>query len=142
MKQICVIDGQGGGIGSTIIKKLKEKFGETVEILALGTNAVATAQMLKAGANKGASGENAIVHMVKTTDFITGPVGIILAHALMGEVSPSMAVSIAESPARKVLLPLSQDNIDIVGITRNPLPHLVDDLIENYLIKYITNITE
>jgi hypothetical protein len=85
-KRICVIDGQGGGIGSAIIKKLKDVFGESIEIIALGTNAVATAQMLKAGANKGASGENAIAHTVRSVDFITGPVGIILAHELMGEV--------------------------------------------------------
>ncbi|MBW2589984.1 MAG: DUF3842 family protein, partial [Deltaproteobacteria bacterium] len=91
MKKICVIDGQGGGIGSTIIKKLKELFQETVEIIALGTNAIATAQMLKARANRGASGENAIVQTVKTVDIIIGPVGIIIANAMMGEVTPKIA---------------------------------------------------
>lgn len=136
MKKICVIDGQGGGIGSTIIKKIKDTLGETVEIIALGTNAVATAQMLKAGANKGASGENAISHTVKHVDFITGPVGIILAHALMGEVSPKIAVSIAESPAKKVLLPLSQDNVAFVGLMSAPLPHLVDELISRHMNEF------
>jgi uncharacterized protein YaaW (UPF0174 family) len=91
MKKICVIDGQGGGIGSTIIKKLKELFQETIEIIALGTNAIATAQMLKARANRGASGENAIVQTVKTVDIIIGPVGIIIANAMMGEVTPKIA---------------------------------------------------
>ena len=81
MKQICVIDGQGGGIGSAIIKRLKSAFEETIEIVALGTNAIATAQMLKSGANRGASGENAIVQTVKKPDIITGPIGIIMAHA-------------------------------------------------------------
>ncbi len=101
MKRICVVDGQGGGIGSAVIKKLKETFEETVEILALGTNAIATAQMLKARANKGASGENAIVRTVEKVDFIIGPVGIIMAHAMMGEVTPKIAESVSASPARK-----------------------------------------
>lgn len=133
MKRICVIDGQGGGIGSAIIKRIKDVFGETVEIVALGTNAVATAQMLKAGANKGASGENAISRSVMQADFITGPVGIIVAHALMGEVSPAIAAAIAGSSAKKVLLPLSQDNVHFVGIVDSPLPHLVDELVEKHL---------
>jgi len=133
MKRICVIDGQGGGIGGAIIKRIKDVFGETVEIVALGTNAVATAQMLKAGANKGASGENAISRSVIQADFITGPVGIIVAHALMGEVSPAIAAAIAGSPAKKVLLPLSQDNVHFVGIVDSPLPHLVDELVEKHL---------
>lgn len=133
MKRICVIDGQGGGIGGAIIKRIKDVFGETVEIVALGTNAVATAQMLKAGANKGASGENAISRSVMQADFITGPVGIIVAHALMGEVSPAIAAAVAGSSAKKVLLPLSQDNVHFVGIVDSPLPHLVDELVEKHL---------
>ena len=137
MMKICIIDGQGGGIGSTIIKKLKENFGESVEIIALGTNAVATAQMLKAGANKGASGENAIVFTVKSADLILGPVGIILANALMGEVTAKAALAVAESTAKKILLPLSQENIDIVGVSAEPLPHLVDQLIEQHLKPFI-----
>ncbi len=130
MKKICVIDGQGGGIGSTIIKKLKELFQETVEIIALGTNAIATAQMLKARANRGASGENAIVQTVKTVDIIIGPVGIIIANAMMGEVTPKVAKAVATSPAKKLLIPLTQENIEIVGISSVPLPHLIEDLVE------------
>ena len=130
MKKICVIDGQGGGIGSTIIKKLKELFQETVEIIALGTNAIATAQMLKARANRGASGENAIVQTVKTVDIIIGPVGIIIANAMMGEVTPEVAKAVATSPAKKFLIPLTQENIEIVGISSVPLPHLIEDMVE------------
>jgi hypothetical protein len=133
MKYICVIDGQGGGIGSTVIKKLKEALEETVEIIALGTNAIATAQMLKARANRGASGENAIVQTVRQVDVIIGPIGIIMAHAMMGEVTPKMAEAVAGSPARKILLPLSQDNIEVVGTSRRPLPKLVQELIEQHL---------
>ncbi|MBW2252259.1 MAG: DUF3842 family protein [Deltaproteobacteria bacterium] len=137
MKKICVIDGQGGGIGSTIIKKLKELFQETVEIIALGTNAIATAQMLKARANRGASGENAIVQTVKTVDIIIGPVGIIIANAMMGEVTPKIAKAVASSRAKKILIPLTQENIEIVGISSVPLPHLIEDLIEVNLKKII-----
>ena len=133
MKSICVIDGQGGGIGSTVIKKLKEAFEETVEIIALGTNAIATAQMLKARANRGASGENAIVRTVQHVDIIIGPIGIIIAHAMMGEVTPKMAEAVAGSPAQKILLPLSQENIDVVGVSPIPLPKLVEQIIKKHI---------
>ncbi len=131
--QICVIDGQGGGIGSSIIKKLKEAFEESVEVVALGTNAIATAQMLKARANRGASGENAIVRTVQRADIVVGPVGIVLAHAMMGEVTPRIAEAIAACPARKYLIPLSQENIELVGFSATPLPPLIDALIEKHL---------
>jgi hypothetical protein len=133
MKRICVIDGQGGGIGSTIIKKIQAVFGENIEVVALGTNAIATAQMLKARANRGASGENAIVQTVQYVDVIVGPLGIIMAHAMMGEVTPKIAEAVAASPAKKILIPLSQENVEIVGITQLPLPKLVQELIENHL---------
>ena len=130
MKRICVIDGQGGGIGSTIIKKLKDRFEETVQIVALGTNAIATAQMLKARANRGASGENAIVQTVNRVDLIIGPIGIVMAHAMMGEVTPKIAEAVAASAAPKILIPLSQENVQIVGVSQRPLPKLVQELIE------------
>ncbi len=133
MKKICVIDGQGGGIGAAIIKRLKSAFGETVEIIALGTNAIATAQMLKAKANRGASGENAIARTVHEADIIIGPTGIIMAHALMGEVSPAIAEAVAGCRARKLLIPLSQENMEIVGANHDPLPHLLDAMVENHL---------
>ncbi len=133
MKTICVIDGQGGGIGSAIIKRLNAEYGDGIDIIALGTNAIATAQMLKAKANRGASGENAIVQTAERADIIIGPVGILLAHAMMGEVTPRMAEAIAGSGARKLLLPLSQERIDIIGVSSAPLPHLIDELINEHL---------
>lgn len=133
MITFCVIDGQGGGIGATIIKKLREKFGESLDIIALGTNAIATSQMLKAKANRGASGENAIVWTVRQADLIIGPVGIVIANSMMGEMTPEMAKAVASSPARKILLPLIQENIEIVGTAAIPLPHLIDELIEKHL---------
>ena len=133
MKRIGVIDGQGGGIGSTVIKKLKELLGETVEIIALGTNAIATAQMLKAKANRGASGENAIVQTVGKVDVIIGTIAIIMAHSMMGEVTPKIAEAVASSLAKKLLIPLSQENVEIVGISYIPLPRLIENLIEEKL---------
>ena len=137
MTRIGVIDGQGGGIGSTIIKKIKALFEETVEVVALGTNAIATAQMLRSHANRGASGENAILQNVNRVDVIVGPIGIIVAHAMMGEVTPRMAEAVAGSPAHKFLIPLTQENLTIVGDCPIPLPQLVDSLIEDHLKQLI-----
>ena len=139
MKRICVIDGQGGGIGSAIIKKLKETFEESIEIVALGTNAIATSQMLKARANRGATGENAIMQTVQRVDVIVGPLSIILANAMMGEVTPGIAAAIAGCVARKILIPLSQENVDIAGLSPMPLPRLIDALIAHNLSLMITD---
>ena len=133
-----MIDGQGGGIGSAIIKKLREVFDESVEIIALGTNAVATAQMLKAKANRGASGENAIVRMVLQTDLVVAPIGIIMAHAMMGEVTPKIAEAVAACPAKKFLFPLTQEKVEIVGLRPTPLPPLVEALIKKHLKELIS----
>ena len=129
-KRICIIDGQGGGIGATLIKYLKEAYGESVVLIALGTNAIATAQMLKAGANKGASGENAICRTVFQVDCIIGPIAVTWANAMLGEVTPKMAEAVTSSPAIKILLPLSQESVEIVGIIKEPLPHLVQEAVE------------
>ena len=124
--RICVVDGQGGGIGATVVKYLKAAFGEQVEIIALGTNAIATVQMLKSGANKGASGENAICRTVRSADCIVGPMAISWPNAMLGELTPTMAEAIMSSPAKKVLLPLSQEQVEIIGLSKEPLPHLVE----------------
>jgi len=125
-KIICVIDGQGGGIGATLIKYLKERFGESIDLIALGTNAIATAQMLKAGANRGATGENAVCRTVYTgADFIVGTMSVTWANAMLGEVTPKIAEAVMSSPAKKIILPLAQENVEIVGTVREPLPHLV-----------------
>ena len=129
-KRICIIDGQGGGIGATFVKYLKEVFGETVELVALGTNGIATARMLKAGANKGASGESAVCYTVPKADLIVGPISVTWANAVLGEVTPKMAEAIMSSPARKILLPLSQEMVEIVGTSQEPLPHLVQQAVE------------
>ena len=129
-KSVAVIDGQGGGIGSTIIKQLREVFGEEIEIICLGTNAMATGSMLKAGANKGASGENAIIQTVKTVDIVIGTTGIVMANSMMGELTPKMAEAIASAPAMKCLLPLRMQDVEIIGAPKEPLPHLIDQLVK------------
>jgi hypothetical protein len=136
-KRICVIDGQGGGIGATLIKYLKGAFGENVELIALGTNAIATAQMLKAGANKGASGENAICHTVMLSEYLVGPIAVSWANAMLGEVTHKMAEAVTSSPALKFFLPLSQENAEVVGVANEPLPHLVQEVVEQ--IKEVIN---
>ena len=140
-KRICVIDGQGGGIGVALIKRLKELFGETLEILALGTNAVATSQMMKARANRGASGENAIIQTVAEADLIVGPLSITWANAMMGEVTPGIALAVTSSQAPKFLLPLfHQEGVTIVGLSGEPLPHLVEDLVAFKIKEYLENV--
>ena len=132
-KTICIIDGQGGGIGATLIKYIKEAYGESVDLIALGVNTIATAQMLKAGANRGASGENAICRTAALADVIVGPIAISWANAMLGEVTPRVAEAVTSCPALKILLPLSQENIEIVGVQREPLPHLVQAVVEDKL---------
>lgn len=132
---IMVVDGQGGGIGAAIIKGLREEFGNNQEIYALGTNSIATSRMMKSGANKGATGENAIVRTCRQADIIIGPMSILLANAMMGEVTPGMAEGLCSCDARKILIPLTQENVDIVGIKGEPLPHMVQKAVQ--LIKEV-----
>ena len=127
--KLMVMDGQGGGIGSTIIKGIRKSVGNDIMILALGTNSIATSRMMKAGANKGGTGENAIIQTSKKVNFIIGPVSILFANSMMGEVTPLMASAVSTSKAKKLLIPLTQEEVCIVGITKEPLPHLVDQVI-------------
>lgn len=127
---IAVMDGQGGGIGTAIIKNLREVVSEDMEILALGTNSIATSRMMKAGANKGASGENAIVYNCPKADLIIGPLAILMPNAMMGELTTRMAEAVSSSSAMKILIPLTQERVKIAGISNEPLPHLVRRAIE------------
>jgi hypothetical protein len=124
-----IMDGQGGGIGSAIIKGIREKISEDLDIWALGTNSIATSRMMKAGANRGATGENAILYTSPKVDFIIGPLAIIMPNAMMGEVTPGMAEAVSSSEAKKILIPLTQERVKIVGIEGEPLPHLVDQVV-------------
>jgi hypothetical protein len=126
---LMVVDGQGGGIGATVIRRLREVFDHDLVIYALGTNSVATSRMMKAGANKGATGENAIVRTVSRVDAIIGPLAVIMPNAMMGELTPAMAEAIGTSDAAKILIPLTQENIAVVGVQGEPLPHLVERVV-------------
>lgn len=130
MRKVAVIDGQGGGIGSLIIKKLKEEFGDALDITALGTNSTATSAMMKARANRGATGENAILRNADKVDAVIGPLSIVLANGMLGELTPAMAAAIASSPAKKFLVPLNQEDVEVIGLLKEPLPHLIEKLVE------------
>lgn len=127
---IMVMDGQGGGIGAEIIKGLRNELGAGLDILALGTNSTATSRMMKAGANKGATGENAIVRTSLRVDIIMGPLAIIISNSMMGEVTPRMTDAVCSCAARKILIPLTQENVQIIGVRGEPLPHLVSQAIK------------
>lgn len=118
---IVVIDGMGGGIGTQLVAQLSGQIPAGTEIVCVGANAWATQSMLKAGASRGATGENAVRVTVQSADIVTGPIGIIIPNALMGEITPNMAEAIASSAARKVLVPVSQGHFEIVGVENRPL---------------------
>lgn len=128
--RIAVIDGQGGGIGKHITEKLRRELPEHIELLALGTNSMATSVMLRAGANEGATGENAVIFNSSRVDIIVGTISILFPNAMLGELTAKMAEAITSSPARKVLLPLTRSGIDIVGLKAEPLPHLIEELVK------------
>ena len=111
--KIVVIDGQGGSLGKAITEKIKSRY--NCEIYAIGTNSIATAAMIKAGADYGATGENPVVVNSRDADVIIGPIGIIAANSLLGEITPKMAAAIACSEARKILVPVSKCKIHVAG---------------------------
>lgn len=127
--RIMVVDGMGGRIGQEIVTRLRAAFGERVEILAIGTNSTATSAMLKAGANRGATGENAGRVTVREADILVGPLSALIPDSMMGEVTPGLAEALALSSARKVMLPLTNPRIDLVGTTKDPLPHLLEEAV-------------
>lgn len=112
--KITIIDGQGGKIGKTIVEQLKKAHPEQ-ELYAIGTNSLATSAMLKAGADYGATGENPCVVNAADSDIIIGPVGIVIANALLGEITPAIAMAVGASKAFKILIPMNKCNHHIVG---------------------------
>lgn len=114
MKKITVIDGQGGKMGRSIIEQLKKQF-PGQEILAIGTNSIATSAMLKAGADYGATGENPVIVAARDSDIIIGPIGIVIADSLHGEVTAAMAAAVGRSRAYQILMPVNRCNHRVVG---------------------------
>lgn len=127
MKTI-VIDGQGGRIGSLLVEKLKAS-GIAMEIIAIGTNSIATASMLRAGADAGATGENPVIVSCREADFIMGPIGIIAADSLLGEVTPAMACAVAASRAEKILLPVNKCSLHVAGAKSLTVPALITEAV-------------
>lgn len=126
---IMVIDGQGGRMGKSIVEQMKRNFPED-EVLAIGTNSIATAAMLKAGADAGATGENPAIVGCRTADLIIGPLGIVIADSLLGEITPAMAAAIGQSRAKKILLPVNRCQHYVVGCRDLPLGELVRMAVE------------
>ena len=124
--KILVIDGQGGKMGKAIVEQLV-KAGYKDEIIAVGTNAVATAAMIKAGV-AGATGENPVIVNAARADYIIGPMGIIAANSLLGEITPAMALAVSQSDARKLLIPVSRCNIQVVGTVDKPMNDYINEI--------------
>ena len=127
---IMVVDGQGGGIGKAIIEKLIPVVGSEHQVVAVGTNSIATSAMLKAGATNIATGENAVKYNAERADIIIGSLGIISANSMFGELSPQMANAISESEAMKVLIPLKRCGLYVVGVNTESLPKMIDEAVE------------
>lgn len=127
--KILIIDAQGGGIGKQVVSALKNRFPEN-EITAVGTNSAATTAMLKAGADHGATGENAVIVGCRQADVIIGPIGIVVADALYGEITPAMSLAVGQSRAKRILIPVNHCNNVIVGVTDSSIGRLIEGVLE------------
>ena len=125
---ILVIDGQGGMLGSQLVKEIASNF-PAVKITAVGTNAVATASMLKAGAANGATGENPVIVGARKADVIIGPIGIVIADSLSGEITPKMATAVGQADAIRILIPMNKCENMVAGINSVPTSDLIADVI-------------
>lgn len=134
---ILIVDGQGGGVGKQLIQSLKSAFADDF-IMAVGTNSAATSAMLKAGASAAATGENAVAVAAKKADIIAGPIGIVIADALYGEITPKMALAIAQSNAKRILLPFQHCDNVIVGVGDFNIANLIELAVKE--IKYLKNL--
>ena len=128
---IAVIDGMGGGIGAQIVSNLREELPTYIEIYALGTNSIATSAMMKAHANKGATGENAIIVSSKKANIIVAPVSVTMPNSMMGEVTSKISEAIVECEASKILLPILPEDIELVGVENKPLALLIKDCVKS-----------
>lgn len=127
---IEVIDGMGGGIGSQIVSTLRDELPTYIDIYALGTNSIATSAMMKAHANKGATGENAIMTSVKKANIVVSPISMAMPNSMMGEVTCKISEAIVDSEALKILLPIMPENIELVGLENKPLALLIKDAVK------------
>jgi hypothetical protein len=134
-KKILILDGQGGGIGKRIAELVlaqPETIDAEPEIIVCGTNAAATSNMMKSGVPCGATGENAWVFNCRSADVIIGPIGIIIANAMYGEISPAMASAVSTSPAKRILVPVPNGHIKVAGLPDLPLAKYLDEMLISY----------
>jgi len=127
--KIVIVDGQGGRLGKLLVEGVKARLPQA-QVYALGTNSIATATMLKAGADFGATGENPVIRGVMDADAVLGPVGIVVAHAILGEVTPAMAEAVGGCRARKFLVPMNSCGVVVAGVKDQPLPAYVAQAVE------------
>ena len=130
--RVTVIDGQGGGIGKALVEALHTR-DTNIEIVAVGTNATATANMMKGGTALGATGENAVVFNCKKTDVIVGPIGIVMANAMLGEITPKMAEAVSSSDARLYLIPMNRCHANVIGIENKKLSEYITEAVERIM---------
>ncbi len=130
--RIVIIDGQGGGVGKALVEKICMKCRST-DIVAVGTNSMATANMLKGGKIVGATGENAVVINAGRADVIVGPIGIIIANAMLGEITPKMAEAVTSSQARIMLIPMDRCGIHVVGVQEKKISEYIDEAVEEII---------
>ncbi|MEY8382140.1 DUF3842 family protein [Christensenellaceae bacterium 44-20] len=135
--KILIIDGQGGRIGKMLVEKIRQRWPE-LPLIALGTNSIATSTMLRAGAQEGATGENPVIYNAQSADVIIGPIGIVLANSLLGEITPAMAAAVAQSDAQKILIPMNRCKSAIAGVLEAPLAEYIE-LAANLLQKFLAD---
>jgi len=128
-KRIVVIDGMGGGIGAQLVGRLREALGDGVELVALGTNSSATERMIKAGADRGASGENAIRVSVALGDIIMGPIGVVIPNSMLGEITTSIAQAVLAAPGERILVPVNQEHFALAGLEHKSLGRLLEEAV-------------
>ena len=128
MKKILVIDAQGGGIGKQLITEIRKRE-IPAEVIAVGTNSTASAQMLKAGADHAATGENPVIVNCRTADVILGPIGIILADAMFGEITPAIAAAVGQSSAAKILIPMNSCGAYVVGVAEKCVKAYIEEAV-------------
>ena len=126
--EILVIDGQGGGMGRQLVAELKRRH-PACRVRAVGTNSVATAAMRKAGADISATGENAVAVGARRADYIMGPIGIVIADALYGEITPAMAQAVGQSCAKRILIPVNHCDNLVAGIRDIPMGQLISEAV-------------
>lgn len=130
--RIVIIDGQGGGVGKLLIEQLVQACPQA-ELIAVGTNAMATANMMKGGTANGATGENAVVYNCRRADVIVGPIGIVMANAMLGEITPKMAEAVTSNDAALFLIPMNRYHATVVGVEGKKLTEYIKEAVDKII---------